>query len=271
MKFVAHENRLIAALGEFGFSQYEARSYCALAAGGPMNGHEVARASGVPPSKIYEALGKMVDKGAVLIAHTDPVRYVARPWSDVLASARAKFDKAADVVEVALSEFSLRDNGGTIWKLPDHTAVLDVSTRVVASAERTIFASLWDAELTQLQAVLEAAASRGCQAHVAIYGATVLRGAIGYDLTNCGRSAMERMAGRRLMTLVADGRDAIIAEVHPNNSVEAVCTDNPVIALLIEEYVKADVLGRLLIDDMGEPRFDTLRRTTETINRLLKA
>ncbi|WP_127903909.1 hypothetical protein [Solirhodobacter olei] len=80
-----------------------------------------------------------------------------------------------------------------------------------------------------------------------------------YDLTACGRSAMERMAGRRLMTLVADGREAIVAEFHPDDSVEAVRTDNPVIGLLATEYVKADVLGRLLIDDMGDARFEEIR------------
>ncbi|XZQ31170.1 hypothetical protein ACTTAL_19280 (plasmid) [Rhodobacter capsulatus] len=46
--------------------------------------------------------------------------------------------------------------------------------------------------------------------------------------------------------------------------------DAPVIGLLVAEYVKADVLGLLLIDDMGEARFEHLRRNPGVIDALLR-
>ncbi|RWR31883.1 TrmB family transcriptional regulator [Sinirhodobacter populi] len=262
--------RLIEALGELGFSQYEARAFCALLAAGPMNGHEVARASGIPPAKIYETLGRLAEKGAVLVARSDPVRYTARPWEDVLAGARSKFEGAVDAVASGLRDLPTQDDGGAIWTLPDRPAVLDFSLRLIGAARRTVFASVWDPEMPALGPALEAAARRGCTVHVAIYGTSALEGAFVYDLTNCGRSAMERMAGRRLMTLVTDGNEAIIAEIRPDDSVQSVRTDNPVIGLLVSEYVKADVLGRLLIDDMGEARFESLRHHPGTIDALLR-
>lgn len=106
--------------------------------------------------------------------------------------------------------------------------------------------------------------------HVAIYGATRLTSARSYDLTACERSAMERLAGRRLMTPVVDGNEALMAELHPDGEVEAIRTDAPVIGLLVAEYVKADVLGRLLIDDMGEARFKQLRNDPGVIEDLLR-
>jgi hypothetical protein len=83
---------------------------------------------------------------------------------------------------------------------------------------------------------------------------------------------VERLDGRRLSNIVADRERTIVAEFRENGSVEAVSTDNPVLGLLGIEYVKADVLGRLLIDEMGEARFEQLRHEPPSlINSLLRA
>ena len=55
-----------------GLSGYEAKAYLALLAGGePMNGYEVAKASGVPRSTVYETLGKLVARGAAFEVNGD--------------------------------------------------------------------------------------------------------------------------------------------------------------------------------------------------------
>ena len=265
------DNPLITALGSLGFSQYEARAYCSLLAGGAMNGNEVAKASGVPSPKIYETLVRLVEKGAVLSAPEDPVRYAARPWDEVSGALRARIEGAAQTVTEGLASLARPAAPGTIWTLPDREAVLSMAERLIGGARKMIFASVWDPEIAVLGPALEAAARRGCGVHLALYGTARLEGPVTYDLTACGRSAMERMAGRRLMTLVADGQEAIVAEFHPGDSVEAVRTDNPVIGLLATEYVKADVLGRLLIDDMGDARFEEIRYNPGEIDALLRS
>ncbi|MXN17908.1 TrmB family transcriptional regulator [Pseudooceanicola sp. GBMRC 2024] len=267
---ITPDSPLIGALSALGFTQYEARAYAALHGNGPGNGHEVAKASGVPPSKIYETLARLLEKGAVLKAQEEPARYLARPWQEVSSALLTRLGGAAAQVEEELGRLEQPARPGTIWGLPDRAAVLSTATGFLATAGRTVFASLWDEELPVLRSALEAAAARGVSVHVAVYGATRLEQAQGYDLTGCGRSAMERLAGRRLMTLVADGTQALVAEIHPGGGVEAIRTDAPVIGLLVAEYVKADVLGRLLIDDMGEARFEALRRDPGLIDRLLR-
>ncbi len=262
---------LLTALGQLGFGQYEARAYCALLSAAPMNGHEVAKASGVPPSKIYETLARLAEKGAVLVQHADPVIYAASPRETVLAAARAKFQRALETAETGLKQIPVKGDPGQIWSLKERDAVLAAATSLIAHAKRSLFATLWDEELGVLRDPLEQASRRGCKVHVAVYGTTVLDGPHGYDLTLCGKSAMERLAGRRLTTLVADQADALIAEFHPDGTVEAVRTSNPVVGLLAVEYVKADILGRLLIDDMGDARFDSLRYNPGLIDVLLRS
>lgn len=119
--------------------------------------------------------------------------------------------------------------------------------------------------------LLDWASRTEVEVHVAVYGATVLEGPRSYDLTLSGRSAMDRLKGRRLSAVVADEAMAIAAIFEGASAVEAVVSNNPVLCLLTVDYIKADVLGRLLIDDAGEDSFRRLRAESEVVSRLLSS
>ncbi|MBN2500501.1 MAG: TrmB family transcriptional regulator, partial [Anaerolineales bacterium] len=53
-------------LTTIGFTEYEAKVYLALLAENPANGYQVSKHSGVPRSMVYEALGRLEARGAVL-------------------------------------------------------------------------------------------------------------------------------------------------------------------------------------------------------------
>ncbi len=53
-------------LQELGFGDYEARAYVALLQRSPINGYELAKASGVPRANIYAVLQKLAERGAVV-------------------------------------------------------------------------------------------------------------------------------------------------------------------------------------------------------------
>ncbi len=262
---------VLTAMAQLGFGQYESRAYCALLARSPMNGHEVAKASAVPPSKIYETLARLAEKGAVLVERSEPVSYAASPYEAVLEAARRKFQRAHDAAEAALKSMPAQTDNGQVWSLRDRDTVMTACEALISGASLTLFAALWDDELADLRPSLEAAARHGCIVHIAIYGTSRLDGPATYDLTLCGRSAAERLDGRRLSVIVADRERTMVAEFHETGSVEAISTANPVIGLLAIEYVKSDVLGRLLINDMGEARFERLRHGPGVIDALLRA
>src|SRR5690606_27714521 len=84
--FMSRET-VIAELQSLGMSGYEAKAYLALvAAGGPLNGYEVAKRSGVPRSTVYETLSKLVARGAAyeVRAGGDGVSYLALPPNSLL-------------------------------------------------------------------------------------------------------------------------------------------------------------------------------------------
>jgi sugar-specific transcriptional regulator TrmB len=64
-------------LQKLGFSEYEARAYVALLQRSPLNGYELAKASGIPRPNIYAILQKLEERNAIVRLETATgTRYV---------------------------------------------------------------------------------------------------------------------------------------------------------------------------------------------------
>ena len=162
---------LIEQMSRFNFSQYEVRTYCALLQKSPLNGHEVSRAAGIPPSKIYETLQRLHGKGAVLMYHSDPVLYSPVPYKDLLARLREQTEQAFQVVEQGLGQLHQQTEQALTWSLTENTYIIDTMRRVIMRSTGSIFAALWPQELKILADPLREAHARGIELHIALYGA----------------------------------------------------------------------------------------------------
>jgi sugar-specific transcriptional regulator TrmB len=257
------DTELVASLTRLGFTQYEAQAYAALVGQAALTGAEVGRRAGMPPSKVYETLGRLEARGAVLVNRSEPVRYTAIPHTALLKELRERFDADLAAAEAALEQLPAQQEPGLVWSLSGRDAIVQAIGRAIEHARRTIFAGLWDEELDTLGPLLEAASARGIETHVAIYGTRTLTGPHSYDMAECGASARLRLSGRRLAVVVADDTDAVVAEFGDRTPDQATLTTNPVIALLAVEYVKADVSGRLMINAMSPAAYAELLTTPD--------
>src|SRR5260370_16936901 len=80
------DTRVIAALTELGFSQYEARTYAGLIGREPMTGYAIAKDTLVPQPKVYETLGRLVERGAILQVSGSPAKFVPPPPAPALTA-----------------------------------------------------------------------------------------------------------------------------------------------------------------------------------------
>lgn len=254
---------LITSLIRLGFTQYEAQAYAALVGQVPLTGAEVGRRAGMPPSKIYETLGRLETRGAVLVNRSEPIRYAAVPHRSLLEDLRARFNADLELAATALDRVPAQQEPGLVWSLSGREAIISAFARTIVNAKTQLFAGVWDEELDELGGLLEAASERGVDTHVAIYGNRTLNGPRSYDMAKCGASARLRLSGRRLAVAVADDTDAVVAEFGDRTPDQATSTTNPVIALLAVEYIKADVSGRVLIDALGPTEYRKLLKTAD--------
>ena len=261
---------IIERMASLGFSLYEAKAYCALLQKSPLNGHEASRLAGIPPSKIYETLQRLHQKGAVLVYESDPVMYAPTPYPDLLANIRAGVNQAVSSLEEGFAQFASASDNGLTWSLSGQANVLSAMLRTIEHAQQQVFAGLWDEELPALGDALRAAHARGVELHVAVYGSYNLGVPNTYDLTLCGQSERQRLGGRRLAALVGDRGEAVFAEWNDTGDAQAILTHNRVLTLLCVEYVKGDIMGRVLINELGEERYQQLRTEHAALAAMLR-
>jgi HTH-type transcriptional regulator, sugar sensing transcriptional regulator len=265
------QDRLVDALQALGFTAYEAKVYRALLKlGAPGKGYEIARSAGVPTSKVYETLKRLAEKGAVMVNTSEPVTYAPIPHRDLTARLREKMEATFSSAEAEFEAIPRGGEPGLTWTVSGSHNVLDLMRRVIARAEHNLFAALWDDELQNLGELLEAAHARNIELQVAIYGTYRISVPFSYDLALCGASAQERLGGRRLSVLIRDGVEAVAAETYPGGA-EAIWSENRVFSLLCNEYAKSDIMGRCLIDALGEQAYRRLRHERPELRMMLRS
>jgi sugar-specific transcriptional regulator TrmB len=230
---VAGIDELVQRLQLLGFSQYEARAYCALLQRSPANGHEVAKTAGIPTSKVYETLERLLQKGAVLVQRSDPTLWAPVPYRDLTSTLRERMESNLTAVEQGLAQLGHEQDTKLTWSLSGHGHVVDSMRRAIDRTRERLAAAIPSGPLEELTPALRAAAERG----VAI---DLVAGDAGdgtaVDLPEGERVRVRRPPddGRsdgRLALVLGDGEETVLADLGLARP-EGMWTHHPAVALL---------------------------------------
>jgi len=72
------------------------------------------------------------------------------------------------------------------------------------------------------------------------------------------------------MVIAADSREVVISRVVDAAETVGIVTSTPQIVLIAKEYIRHDVWSRILIDEMGEEKFNELCEKHELLSFLIK-
>ena len=228
-------------LQTLGLSMYEARLYVGLLQGGPQNGNELSKTAGVPSSKVYSTLEKLTSRGFVHQTHRDGgTVYTAIAPDDLVSRLRRRFLPPLEFLESALHDLDERRPEPETITVSSTAAIHDHARRVIARAERELYVSTWADDLEEIQPALEAAAARGVRIFAMLYGDAQLE--VGSWQQHSYQEIVAGRIGGRMLTLVADRCDALIAHIPWRGVASGVRTSNPVLCLVTEEYLGHDFL-----------------------------
>jgi sugar-specific transcriptional regulator TrmB len=259
--------RITASLQELGLSLYEARLYLGLLTRGPQNGNELSRTSGVPSSKVYAMLERLAAAG--IVAHTrrgNTVEYVCVPPQDVLHKLRERYEKPLEYLEATLPTIVSSDQEPDMLQIASRDAIIDHARVIVRNAVGELYLSLWSDDLDPLRADLAAADERGVRIFGMLYGQGSLQ--VGWWQHHSYRETVASRIGGRMLTLVADGSEALIAHMPERGDPSAVRTQNPVLCLVAEEYLIHDLTLQKAKTMTGYDEWDQWLRADEKVRAL---
>ena len=242
---------LVRTVQELGFTEYEAKAYLALLDESPLSGYKVAQSSGVPRSKVYEVLGGLVRRGAVLVNHGDPVQYAPLPPKELISRRRKEMETSLETAEESLERYAESpDNRGVIWDIKGREEILERTREVAGRAERSILVEVWEEDAPELREALAAAAERGVEVSVVSYGEPDYPFARIYvhDLVD----EITRGLGARWIVLSTDMREVVTGILSLGRDSRAAWTTHPGLVVPTTELIKHDIYIQEMLDEHRE-------------------
>ena len=239
---------LIRALQELSFSEYEAKCYLALVGEHALTGYGVARASGVPRSKVYEVLEGLVARGVVIANYGEPTQYAPIAPKELIALRRRETDQAISAAEEGLRHFASSGvNRDLIWDITGRSEILGRLREVIGRAKRLILLQLWAEDAPELRDALAAATKRGVEIVVIAYDDPDLQFAKVY-LHEPGAAEVTQEHGGRWIILSADASEVVAGIVSLGSESRAAWTAHPGLVMPITEEIKHDLYIAELLD-----------------------
>lgn len=233
---------LIQELTELGFSEYEARVYLALLRESPLNGYQISKNAGIPRSMVYEALGRLDTRGAVLKSEEGRAT-VYRPLPpDVLLDHHQK--RQNSLIQTLRSELQSLFNAKQdeqLWNIHGEAAALHYANQLIREAQNELMLVLDDNNLNALRAAIQQTAERGVK-----IGALLT----GYQRLDCCETAYhppsESVAHQLtdMLVVVADNTHTLIVSRSPETI--ATLTRNRNITLIAHQFVWMELFTQRL-------------------------
>ena len=126
-------------LVRLGFSQTEAKVYCAMVSEEKMNGYQIAKLLGTSRSSVYAALENLLDKGAIVSIPGQTSEYAVVDPVQLIDKITSKYKKSAETAKNLLEQLSSRRRASNYFcNIQGWQNLLDEIKSMVDSAEKEI-------------------------------------------------------------------------------------------------------------------------------------
>ncbi|HLI09869.1 MAG TPA: helix-turn-helix domain-containing protein [Ktedonobacteraceae bacterium] len=240
---VKHDS-LIEMLQQLGFTQYEAQCYLGLLRQHPLNGSQLSTLCGVPRSMVYQTLGRLEEKEAVVRVSSkpgEPQQYEPVAPRLVIAHLSAQFQATCEQAEADLDTFVETPPAEVVFNIVGTDSILQHVALLVRQARQRLSLMGGSPELAALEPDLQAAVARGVAARIVSIGpAPAVEGQV---VAFMGENVS---APTRFLVIIADSTPVLMATFPPNAGASAVLTENPILARLFSAFLNTEYyLARL--------------------------
>ncbi len=235
-----------------GFSEYEAKAYLALVRESPATAYEIAKRSGIPTSKIYEVLAKLLDREAVLkIEHSRKQKFLPLSPDELIAQYRSRIEDTLTGLQEGLSHYQHDQSLSYIWNILDYDTLMDKAQRLVKKTNQQLLLSLWQEEIQYLEGEIRKAIRRGVKVAVVHFGQH--KSVIGQFYPHGIEDTLYAEKGGRGLAIVSDSQEVLFGRIATGNKVEGANSRNTGFVAMADDYIKHDIYIMKIVQ-----RFDPL-------------
>lgn len=245
---------LIENLSALGFSEVEGRVYLALLHEHPATGYQVSVTAGIPRSMVYEALGRLDQRGAVLKSiERRATLYRPVPPEQLLDRYQREQDQRMEVLRRDLQQLFTQQEEELFWRIRGRDAVLTYASQMLEEASQEVLLVLCDADLADLRRQIQDAAGRGIPVNALLTGVAEL--GVGQVLRHPPlESKLQELT--TLMVLVVDRKQVLIA--NSDQETQATITNNPNLVMIARQFIWMELFTQRITTRLGAELLERL-------------
>ncbi|MDF2655258.1 MAG: hypothetical protein K0R19_1732 [Bacillota bacterium] len=246
--------RIIQVLRRFNYTETEAKVYMALLQNGIQTGYEVSKSSGVPRSKVYNALEMLVSRGVVVTtAGNKTILYRAESIDRLSSLIQASVDEGIQELQQEAEKYTHAVDDEQIWKMSGYQCILDKCKEMIRSSEKNLMIQIWQEELTDEIDQLLLEKEQDIKLLVILYDEKEqYRTGLKHVYKHGFENDKLQETGCRWLTVVADEKEMLHASIRNSAVADAAYTKNASMVFFAKEYVQHDAYAIRMIDLIGE-------------------
>ena len=244
--------KLISQLQNLNFTQYESRAYLTLLQQDNISGYELAKNSGIPASKIYQVLNKLMEKEVIIALDSEPVKYTPLPPNEVLSRLKGDYLNTVNNLDSKLDEIYTKQHlsNNYIWNISGRETILRRVCDFINQSIKQIYLSVWDEEVEEIQSALMEADRRNTKLSIVHYGKNLL--GIGTEFKHGREHQIRQQRGERRLAMEIDEEKVILCHFHENGDSNAIWTTNKGLILLAKDYIIHDIYTIRMAEKFGD-------------------
>ncbi|MGT2888646.1 TrmB family transcriptional regulator [Streptococcus didelphis] len=259
---------LVQKMKQFGFSESETNIYLSLVENGPMTGYEVSKQSGVPRSKVYNHLEKLVKKGVILVNKSEPKLYSALSSEEFISMLKYSTLNDIQFLDNELSTINEKKDDSLLWRIDNKEAVYLKMAYIIEHAKESLYIQIWEEDLTPLICQLLQAAEQRLEKFVCIFFSNSGHYTLPFKRFYSHGFEIHKVEdmGGRWVNLVCDNDIVLFGSIDSKHDV--IWSHNETMRLLAKEYIKHDAYTLKIIQEHQETLSQSYGKDFEGIRHI---
>ena len=262
---------LIERFEEIGFSKNEAKAYITLLKEPAINGYEISKKSGVPRSMVYSIIAKLLKKEAIVELRTEPPTYTPVPVNELVKNQMRQTEETLNLLEKELQVIEKPVEVNVVKHIEGKTKIIQTMQNLMKASKEEIWLSAWEEELEELRSTAEEVMNKGIHFYSLLFTNNVTSsfGEAFYHRRDTAAIEKYRM-DQRLTILIQDNQEVLITGFIEGQIPQAIQTAEPMLILLAKEYIRHDMMMKVVGDKLGNDRLHSLWQSDDLLTYIVR-
>lgn len=246
---------IIQIMKKYHFSEMETLVYTTLLEKDKLTGYEISKQSGVPRSKVYNILEKLLKKNLVIVNKSEPKLYRAVSSDEFIERLDKEVKQDLVILNKQLGDIKEEEEEELLWKIEEYSHVIEKVEHLIKNSNKSLLIQIWMQDISlELLSFLQDAEKRLEECIVILFDK---EHQYNLPLKNYYKHGFEEDKlfdfGSRWINVVSDEKEVVFGTFSENNdSTDVTWTKNKAMVSLSKEYVKHDAYTLKIIEELPQ-------------------